>query len=225
MTSDYPECGKCPYKKGQRLCMNQDGKAPDDCPTLKRATTIECAVEMMHLPENYEFVRNSAIQESEGYGNKELGYERVSPIKPRIQETIEFAQKMKYRRLGLLFCIGLGGEAREVDRLLCGNGFEVVSVCCKLGRKPKEEIGLEQDQKIQPGAFESMCNPIAQALVVNEANSEFNILMGLCVGHDSLVLKYSNAPCTVLAVKDRLLGHNPLAAIYTVDSYYRSLKP
>ena len=36
-------------------------------------------------------------------------------------------------------------------------------------------------------------------------------------------MKYSNAPCTVLAAKDRLLGHNPLAAIYTIDSYYRSL--
>jgi uncharacterized metal-binding protein len=48
--------------------------------------------------------------------------------------------------------------------------------------------------------------------------------MGLCVGHDSLFLKYSNALCTVLAAKDRLLGHNPLAAIYTIESYYRSLK-
>jgi uncharacterized metal-binding protein len=59
----------------------------------------------------------------------------------------------------------------------------------------------------------------------NDEQTEFNIVMGLCVGHDSLFLKYSNAPCTVLAAKDRLLGHNPLAAIYTIDSYYRSLKP
>jgi len=51
----------------------------------------------------------------------------------------------------------------------------------------------------------------------NDEQTEFNIVMGLCVGHDSLFLKYSNAPCTVLAAKDRLLGHNPLAAIYTVD--------
>ena len=68
-----------------------------------------------------------------------------------------------------------------------------------------------------------MCNPIAQAFVLNDEQTEFNIVMGLCVGHDSLFLKYSNAPCTVLAAKDRLPGHNPLAAIYTIDSYYRSL--
>ena len=69
-----------------------------------------------------------------------------------------------------------------------------------------------------------MCNPIAQALILNEAQTEFNVVLGLCVGHDSLFLKYAEAPCTMLAVKDRLLGHNPLAAIYTIESYYRSLK-
>jgi uncharacterized metal-binding protein len=59
---------------------------------------------------------------------------------------------------------------------------------------------------------------------LNENKTEFNVVMGLCVGHDSLFLKYAEVPCTVLAAKDRLLGHNPLAAIYTIDSYYRSLK-
>jgi len=82
---------------------------------------------------------------------------------------------------------------------------------------------FSDDQKINIGCFESMCNPIAQAYVMNEEKTEFNIVMGLCVGHDSLFLKYADAPCTVLAAKDRLLGHNPLAAVYTIDTYYRSL--
>jgi uncharacterized metal-binding protein len=69
-----------------------------------------------------------------------------------------------------------------------------------------------------------MCNPILQAQVLNSEQTELNILLGLCVGHDSLFLKYAEAPCTVLAVKDRVTGHNPLAALYTLDSYYRALK-
>ena len=40
------------------------------------------------------------------------------------------------------------------------------------------------------------------------------------MGHDSLFLSHSKKMCTVLAVKDRLLGHNPLAAVYTNHSYY-----
>jgi uncharacterized metal-binding protein len=69
-----------------------------------------------------------------------------------------------------------------------------------------------------------MCNPVLQALTVNEEKTDFNILLGLCVGHDSLFLKYAEAPCTVLAVKDRVLVHNPLAAVYNIDLYYRYLK-
>ena len=65
-----------------------------------------------------------------------------------------------------------------------------------------------------------MCNPIAQAKILNHAQTDFNILLGLCVGHDSLFMKYSKAMVTVFAVKDRLLGHNPLAALYTSHSYY-----
>ena len=58
----------------------------------------------------------------------------------------------------------------------------------------------------------------------SKEKTDFNILLGLCVGHDSLFFKYAEAPCTVLAVKDRVFGHNPLAAIYNIDSYYRYLK-
>jgi uncharacterized metal-binding protein len=66
-----------------------------------------------------------------------------------------------------------------------------------------------------------MCNPIGQALLLNNENTDLNIILGLCVGHDSLFIKYSNAPVTVFAVKDRVLAHNPLGALYLADSYYK----
>ena len=106
--------------------------------------------------------------------------------KPRIQEIIEFARKMNYRRLGFAFCMGLRKEATVVEKLLTGAGFEVVSTLCKVGRTPKENIGVRDEQKIRIGSFESMCNPIAQAYLVNDAKTDFNVMLGLCVGHDSL---------------------------------------
>jgi uncharacterized metal-binding protein len=69
-----------------------------------------------------------------------------------------------------------------------------------------------------------MCNPISQAAIMNAQGCDFNIAMGLCVGHDSLFLKHADAPTTVFAVKDRLLGHNPLAALYQSRQYYRRLR-
>jgi uncharacterized metal-binding protein len=89
-----------------------------------------------------------------------------------------------------------------------------------VGAIPKEEIGVKDSEKIFIGQYESMCNPILQAAIVNEAKTDFNILLGLCVGHDSLFFKYAEAPATVLAVKDRVTGHNPLASIYLSGNYY-----
>lgn len=217
-------CARCPFEAAVRICQKEEGKAPPFCPTQNEAGVIQAAQAELEKPEIREFARQASIQEGEGYAGRELGYDHVRPAKPRIVEVIEFAGKMGYKKLGLAFCIGLRKEARIVEGLLAANGFAVVSGVCKIGRVPKEQIGLRDDQKIRIGSVEAMCNPIAQAFLLNEAKTEFNILMGLCVGHDSLFLKYAEAPCTVLVAKDRLLGHNPLAAIYTIDGYYRSLK-
>ena len=62
----------------------------------------------------------------------------------------------------------------------------------------------------------------SRALILNEEKCDFNLMLGLCVGHDSLFLKYIEGPVTVVAVKDRLLGHAPLNALYSF--YYKFLK-
>jgi uncharacterized metal-binding protein len=131
---------------------------------------------------------------------------------------------MGYQRLGLAFCIGLAREAAAVAGIFEAQGFEVASVLCKTGRVEKERIGLNDSEKIYQGTAESMCNPILQAKLLNKAETDMNVLLGLCVGHDSLFFKYAQAPTTVLAVKDRVTGHNPLAAVYLAESYYRKLK-
>ena len=69
-----------------------------------------------------------------------------------------------------------------------------------------------------------MCNPLLQAEILNQEKTDLNIVLGLCVGHDALFLKKAEAFSTVLAAKDRVTGHNPLAAVYTVHSYYQKLK-
>jgi len=223
MSQELAGCARCPIQTKDRLCQTDGGKSPSFCPTDNYQAAVDGALEELKKPEILEFARQASIQEAEGYANKEIGYEHVKPVKPRILETVEFARRMQYKRLGLAFCLGLRPEAKIVEKVFASEGFEVVSALCKMGRTPKEDIGVRDDQKINIGCFESMCNPIAQAFVMNEEKTEFNIVMGLCVGHDSLFLKYADAPCTVLAAKDRLLGHNPLAAVYTIDTYYRSL--
>lgn len=148
----------------------------------------------------------------------------MNPIKTRVEEIIEFSKKMGYTKIGLAFCTGLAHEASVFSRILEKNNFQVVSVICKVGRVPKEILGIKEGEKVRIGEFESMCNPIAQATLLNDFKTEFNVMLGLCVGHDSLFLKYVKAPTTVLAVKDRVTCHNPLAPLYTTKSYYQKLK-
>ena len=128
---------------------------------------------------------------------------------------------MGYHKIGLAFCKGLRKEARVVADLLRSRGFEVVSVICKTGGFPKEAAGIPKENKIHPDQFEPMCNPIAQARLLNAQKTEFNIALGLCVGHDSLFYKYSDALVTTLVAKDRVLAHNPCGAIYCAEGYFK----
>ena len=139
----------------------------------------------------------------------------------RVQETMEFATRMGFQKLGIAYCIGLRREARTLADIYRENGFEVVSVCCKSGSIPKEDIGLRDDEKIRPGTYESVCNPIGQAMVMNAEKTDLNVIIGLCVGHDSLFIRHSKALVTCLVAKDRVLAHNPVGAIYTAKTYYR----
>ncbi len=134
----------------------------------------------------------------------------------RLEEVIEFAKRMDFKRIGIAFCIGLFEEAKFVANVLERKGFDVFSVACKVGSIDKENLNIE---KIRPDELEAVCNPIGQAQVLNEAGTEMNIVIGLCVGHDMLFQMHSKAPVTTLIVKDRVLAHNPAGAIYS--NYYR----
>jgi uncharacterized metal-binding protein len=219
-----PQCASCSLQRSEKICVTAKGKGSKACPTVTRPEVLSDANTQYDIPEIREFARNASIQEAQCYANRHERPYIKQPTKTRIVEICEFAEKMGYKRLGLAFCLGLTEEAKTVAEIFQNRGFEVVSVICKAGRTPKEHIGLTDDEKIISGTDEAMCNPIYQAKVLNHERCEFNILLGLCVGHDSLFFKYAEAPTTVLAVKDRVTGHNPLAAIYLAGSYYEKIK-
>ncbi|MBW2257107.1 MAG: DUF1847 domain-containing protein [Deltaproteobacteria bacterium] len=142
----------------------------------------------------------------------------------RVEEILSFAERLGAKHVGVAFCVGLVTEARLFQDILERHGFLVSSVCCKVGAMPKEELGLGDHEEIRQGQPENSCNPVGQAKLLEAAGTELNIMIGLCVGHDTLFMRNSHAPVTVLVVKDRVLGHNPVAALYLSRSYYRRLR-
>jgi uncharacterized metal-binding protein len=218
-------CADCGYRKEQKACVAppEEGRNPPFCPMSNREEVLAGALASYEEPETAAFAQQASIQEGEGYANRDVEPFVRTPCKPRIQEVWEFARKMGYRKLGIAFCAGLMAEAKIVAKIFEAQGFEVASAMCKVGGEPKETLGVTDEQKIRKGHHESMCNPIAQAALLADAGTDFNVVVGLCVGHDSLFFQHSAAPCTVLVAKDRLMGHNPVAAIYTAGSYYSRL--
>jgi uncharacterized metal-binding protein len=225
--TQYPRCARCPTKVCENFGMKvSDGppsleKAPAFCPMKLMPEAIAEAMAEYDKPEVREFARLASIQEFECY---ELLPDGLRTKIPRVEELIQFAHKCGYKRLGIAHCAGLANESRILSEILENKGFEVVSIQCKTGAVPKEEIGLTAEEKIMgPESWESMCNPIAQAMVMNRSNVDMAIMLGLCIGHDTLFIKYCRVPMTVIGVKDRVFGHNPLAALYLSGSYYRRL--
>lgn len=196
-------CAKC----GAHGCGKGElERALEDCPCKNEALQGR-ALALYEEPENLKIAQMGAQVEREGYC-------RLS----RVEETVLFLKKCGYHRIGLVFCVGLWSEASEFSRILEHHGFEVHSVICKSGAVSKAFLDRDGSGSCGEGI---MCNPIAQAMQMNEEKVEFNILLGLCVGHDTLALKYLEAPTTVLAVKDRVTGHAPLTPIYMAKGYYR----
>ena len=219
----YPMCSRC----AKAICSPRIGihetppptdEAPAFCPMRLMPEVIEKSLPEYDKPEVKEFARLASLQEFECYEHLPEGLRTKIP---RIEELVQFAHKCGYKKLGLAFCTGLLHEARILTDILENKGFEVVSVRCKVGATPKERIGIREEEKIRgPGSFETMCNPIVQAEVLNEAKVDLAIMLGLCIGHDTLFIKYCRVPMTVIAVKDRVFGHNPLAALYLANSSY-----
>ena len=159
-------------------------------------------------PEDRRMMRAASEVEAEYYG--EIN---------RIQEIILFSQKMGYKKLGIAFCAALSEEAAKLSQIL-ENYFEISTVNCKVCGVEKSEMGAMESDKVGPIS----CNPIEQAEVLNAANTDLNLLLGLCVGHDALFIKYSQAPVVPVAAKDRVIAHNPRGALYCSAIFKRMMK-
>ena len=193
---------------GTQNCKFKTRTYPEFCLTTNLSEEDSAwALERYDEDRNREIMIASAEVEYEGYCQW-----------TRVQEIMEFARKIGARKIGIANCIGLINEARTFARILRANGFEPYSVICKVEGRAKSSVGIPSEcENIGP----AMCNPILQARLLNQAGTDLNVVIGLCVGHDSLFYRYSDAYVTTLVTKDRVTGNNPAAALYTSGSYYK----
>ncbi len=133
----------------------------------------------------------------------------------RVEELVHFSQSRGLRRIGIAFCVTLIKEAQELARQLRTAGLESELVCCRVGAIDYAQIGLP---KAHPERFAAICNPVAQAKLLNEAKVDLVTQVGLCIGHDLILQEQCAAPVTTLVVKDRVLDHHPVLALRKRES-------
>ncbi|HEY3277938.1 MAG TPA: DUF1847 domain-containing protein [Syntrophorhabdaceae bacterium] len=203
-------CSSC----GLLNCYRRDKSFPRACLTtaLKAGDMEEVLTLYKEEGQDSQIARAAAEIEGTYFGKL-----------TRVEEIIEFARRMGARKIGIASCVGLMNETRIFAQVLEKKGLKSYTVICKVASIDKTEIGIPESLKVEPGCHESLCNPILQAKLLNKEKTDLNVIVGLCVGHDSLFVKYSKALVTTLITKDRVLGHNPAAGLYTSGFYYKRL--
>jgi uncharacterized metal-binding protein len=201
----------CSYCQKKKCFFGDLSQAPEFCPSKKHPDLLAEARGKLKAKPNLEMARDVARTWKE-YGKL-----------TRVEETIHYARYRGYNKLGIAFCVGLSEEAEKLTNLLLNEQFNVTAISCMCGAMSSDDIDLPDEDKIVPGFRQPMCNPIGQAAVLDKEGVNLHILLGLCVGDDTLFIKHAKAPVTVLAVKDRVLAHNPLGALYTSKHIYSRL--
>ncbi|WP_044973565.1 DUF1847 domain-containing protein [Ruminococcus sp. HUN007] len=201
-------CADC----GVMNCLTRKGKYPEFCPTAE--LTEEEINEVAALYEKSRVNKKVAVIAAEIEGEFYGKYTRV-------EEIIEFARRIGAKKIGIATCVGLIEESRIFARILRLNGFEVYGISCKVGSQNKVDIGVREEYTCITGPV--MCNPIMQAKLLAKEKVDLNVVVGLCVGHDSLFYKYAKGLTTTLITKDRVLAHNPAGALYQARAYYKKL--
>jgi len=211
----YPECARCPgaYCRNAPTEELKKEVLPEYCPMKTSEEVIKSVIEKYEREDVKKIYIPATITEKEAY---ESVRGVCMAVRPRIKELIEFCKLIDAKKIGLAFCAGMRDEAARIAEFLERNGFVVASVLCKCGGIDKTRLHVAREYKIgNPSEFEAGCNPVLQAELLNKAETDINVIVGLCLGHDMLFSMNCKAPVTTLIVKDRLLGHNPVIALYS----------
>lgn len=202
-----PTCHEC--NGINYCCVGRASKILDNCP-MKVSPEIEKQAKEIYKTDEFvkKCTRIASIVEAKGYIHW-----------PRLKDTVEYAKGMGYTKLGLAFCVGMLNEVRKIAEILEKYGFEITSVCCKTGGLKKTDVGVPEEYTMISKTGYTIgwitCNPVAQALLLNNAKTDMNIIVGLCVGHDITFTQLSKAPVTTLVAKDRSAPHNPTAILFS----------
>jgi uncharacterized metal-binding protein len=162
------------------LCRNKE------CLIGKNCSVIKSGLE--YTNDNLKAIQISFWLESENVRRTKL------------EEIAIYAKRLGYKKIGIAFCVEYEREARLLYDIL-SRYFEVFSVCCKVCGLEKPGLGIKKSEDLE---YEAVCNPVAQAMLLNSDLTDLNIMLGLKTGYDILFAQHSEAPAITLPVQELL---------------------
>lgn len=192
-----------------------DEDYPSFCPTKKLdQATIDKVLEIYRNdPLTNKITKVSSAVEAHNYLKA-----------TRVEETVDFIKRMGFKKVGIASCISMLPETRVFCKILKSHGIKYEALSCKVGAIEKEEVGISKEDKIRKNVgHESMCNPVLQSKYFENMGVDFVVMIGLCVGHDTLFYMHCDLPVTTLIVKDRVTCHNPAAPLHYIDGIYKKI--
>lgn len=183
---------------------------PPGCPTAVHAALLDRAREEYRREDSFARKVWLAFARLVGTGGAK---------RSRLEHILEFAASMGWRRLGVASCARYLEQVALVERVARENGFECMGVTCKVGDNSFADLEIAVDSDW------TLCNPLGQAMLLNEFGSDLNIAMGLCMGHDIIFQHYSQAPVTTLTVKEKISDDHPLETLRRIARGLLPVRP
>ncbi len=109
----YPVCAQCKT----RFCIkgiSEEKELPEFCPMKKEKKLIVKSLKEYRNEKMREFYPLSVLNKKEVY--EVVRGERI-PVRPRVKELIEFANKLDIKKIGIAFCVGLSEEALILTKI------------------------------------------------------------------------------------------------------------
>lgn len=195
----------CSFCNGEPCRHGNFERMPKNCPTLTSSEIVEDAIE--------EYRNDPASKQlCDTIWRSYLPYTRKQG---RVEALVGFCHDLGIRKIGIATCVAFLECAQILEEILEAQGFQTITVCCQAGAVDSRVLGYDPASLGRQRERFTLCNPIAQAEILNEGQTEINIMLGLCLGHDMIFTRYAQAPTTVMAIKDYVYDHKPSTALLT----------
>ena len=185
------------------LILKSNEKIPAACPTKTSSTILEEALGECQREGSCARVLWQAFSRLVGSGGAQ---------RSRLEHIIEFSRSAGYKRIGLAGCASYLKQMDLIKRIFKRYGFASIYFCCKVGDTHFMDIDIPKKSNW------TLCNPMGQALLLNDWGADLNVQLGLCMGHDLIFNYYSQAPVTVLVVKEKITDDNPMATLNAIEN-------